>query len=140
MKSQTILNFLVFLCLSVGLVTGRRYTLSGKKIEAGKYSKRCEKDKSEILNLNEKVEIEEVATFLFKNNVNSAWIAGVKGIQYEGEVLLNVEAKRRGKYGSHTFTIIPADKVKHFPGEFFALCRRSNLTRAQLKEIYHHSS
>lgn len=126
MNSQFIYSVLVILCMAIGLDAAKKYKLSGKKIEAGKYARRCEKDELEILNLNESKEIEEVAAYLLKNNVNSVWIAGIKGVEYDGEVLLNVEAKKKGKYGSHTFTLVPAKKVKKFSGEHFALCRRAD--------------
>ena len=59
-----------------------------------------------ILNLNESKEIEEVA-YLLKNNVNSVWIAGIKGVEYDGEVLLNVEAKKKRQIWKSHFHACP---------------------------------
>ena len=125
MNLNVLAGIFVVLCMAAGLEAGKKYKLSGKKVEAGKYARRCEKDEMEILVLNEQNEIEKVADYMLKNNVHSAWISGIKGSEYAGEVLLNVEAKKKGKYGSHTFTLVPAGKVKKFAGEYFALCRRS---------------
>ncbi len=103
----------------------KKYKLSGKRVEAGKYARRCEKDDLSILVLDEETEIKSVAAELLKHNIPSVWIGGIRGTEYDGAFLLSVEAKKKGKYGSHSFTLIPADKLKHFSGEHFALCRRS---------------
>ena len=104
----------------------KKYKLSGKRVEAGKYARRCEKDDVDVLVLDESSEVKEIAELLLKNNVGSAWIGGIDGTDYDGAFLLNVEAKRKGKYGSHSFTLVPANKMKQFSGEHFALCRRSD--------------
>lgn len=119
-------SFFVILCLAAVFEAkkDRKFKLSGKKIEAGKYARRCEKDDLDVLVLDEEAEIKAAAAHLLKFNAPSAWIGGIKGVEYDGAYLLSVEAKKKGKYGSHSFTLVPADKVKDYGKEYFALCRR----------------
>lgn len=118
----------VVVCVVAACVSAKpkKYSLSGKRVEAGKYARRCEKDERETLVMDEEAEIKEIAEFMLKYNVASAWIGGIAGTEYDGEVLLTIDAKKKGKYGSHWFTLVPANKAKHFAGEYFALCRRSD--------------
>jgi hypothetical protein len=116
----------VCLCAAVSVDAKKKeYKLSSKRIEAGKYARRCEKEEMSALVVDEE-EIKDVAEYLLKNNAPSVWIGGVRGIEYEGSFVLNVDAKKKGKYGSHTYTLVPTDKSKHFTQEYFALCRRAS--------------
>lgn len=114
------------MCMLSVLEAKKKYKLSGKRIEAGKYARRCEKDDSSILVLDEANEIKDVAEVMLKNNIPSVWIGGIRGTEYDGAFLLSIDAKKKGKYGSHSFTLVPARKLKDFAGEYFALCRRSD--------------
>lgn len=130
MQLVSILSVVACICLAL-VSAGKHsktkvYSLSGKRVEAGKYARRCEKDEREVLIMDEDAEIKEVAKYLLSKNVGSAWIGGVVGTKYEGEFLLTVDAKKRGKYGSHFFTLVPANKVDGFYGKYFALCRKSD--------------
>ena len=115
----------VIVCISAVDAKKKEYKLSGKRIAAGKYAKRCEKDEQDFLAVDEE-EIKHVAEFLMKQNAPSVWIGGIKGVNYDGSFVLNVEAKKKGKYGSHTYTLVPTDKTKQYTQEHFALCRRNS--------------
>lgn len=121
-------TLLIVVCLALSAVSAKtkKYSLSGKRAEAGKYARRCEKDDRQSLIMDEEAEIKEIAKFMLSKNVHSAWIGGVTGTKYDGEFVLTVDAKKKGKYESHTITLVPANKTKYYSGEHFALCRRND--------------
>lgn len=127
MNFNALVTLIAAVCMFSLLEAGKskKYKLSGKRIEAGKYARRCEKDDLNVLVLDEAEEIKEVAQVLLKYNVPQVWIGGLRGLEYDGAFLLSVDAKKKGKYGSHTITLVPGNKLKDFSGEHFALCRRS---------------
>lgn len=127
-------NQLLFVFLAVCLVFvadakkskgEKKYKLSGKRIVAGKYEKRCGKDDLYTFELNDD-NVKIAAEYMIKNGVVSAWIGGISDMKVDGEILLNVQAKKRGKYEMHYFSIIPKDLVELYSGAHYALCSRSN--------------